>query len=159
VPKLTKPFCETVKPPDTGYHIHWDNRISGYGLRVTASGVRAFVAQGRVKGKAVIVTIGRFGLYTEDQARKRAQSLLQQMRDGIDPRDVKREDEAKAVTLRQLADTFFARPGMLKDSSRAEMERHIKTTFEKWQHRAIASITPAECRKRYEPTFPKWHAV
>lgn len=153
--KLTKPFCETVAPPATGYEIHWDDKVSGYGLRVTASGVRAFVAQGRVKGKAVIVTIGRFGLYTEDQARKRAQSLLQQMRDGIDPRDVKREDEAKAITLREVADAFFARPGMLKDSSRDEMDRHIKTTFEKWQHRTVASITPAECRKRYEEIATK----
>jgi hypothetical protein len=94
MPKLTKPFCDTVKPPAKDYEIHWDDRVPGYGLRVTASGVRAFVAQGRVKGKAVILTVGRFGLYTEDQARRKAQSLLQQMRDGIDPRDLKREDEA-----------------------------------------------------------------
>ena len=155
MPKLTKPFCDTVKPPVEGYDIHWDDKVAGYGLRCTASGVKAFVAQGRVKGKAVIITIGRFGLYTEDQARRKAQSLLQQMREGVDPRNVKREDEAMKVTLRQVADAFFARPGMLKDSSRDEMDRHIKTTFEKWQHRAIASITPAECRKRYEEIASK----
>lgn len=153
--KLTKPFCETVKPPATGYEIHWDDRVPGYGLRVTATGVRAFVAQGRVKGKAVIVTIGRFPLYTEDQARKRAQSLLQQMRDGIDPRDVKREEEAKAVTLQQVAKAFFARPGMLKATTRDEMDRHLKTAFDKWLTRPIASITPADCRKRYEEIATK----
>jgi hypothetical protein len=75
--KLTKTYCENVAPPAEGYQIHWDDKVAGYGLRVTATGVRAFVAQGRVRGKAVIITIGRFGLYTEDQARKRAQSLLQ----------------------------------------------------------------------------------
>lgn len=153
--KLTKPFCETVSPPASGYEIHWDDRVPGYGLRITASSVKAFVAQGRVRGKAVIITIGRFPLYTEEQARKRAQRILQQMRDGIDPRDVKREDEAKAVTLRQAADAFFARPGMLKASSRDEMDRHIRTTFEKWQHRPIASITPAECRKRHDEIAKK----
>lgn len=72
MPRLTKPFCDTAKLPTTGYEIHWDDKVPGYGLRVTASGVRAFVAQGRVKGKAVIITVGRFGLYTEDQARKKA---------------------------------------------------------------------------------------
>lgn len=153
--KLTKPFCDTVKPPATGYEIHWDDRVSGYGLRVTATGVRAFVAQGRVKGKAVIVTIGRFGLFTEDQARKRAQSILQQMRDGIDPRDVKREDEAMSITLREVADAYFARPGMLKASTRAEMERHIEKVFTKWKDRPIASLTPAECRKRFEEMATK----
>ena len=155
MPKLTKPFCDKVKAPIEGYEIHWDDKVAGYGLRCTASGVKAFVAQGRVKGKAVIITIGRFGLYTEDQARRKAQSLLQQMREGVDPRNVKREEEAMKVTLRQVADAFFARPGMLKDSSRDEMDRHIKTTFEKWQHRAVASITPAECRKRYEEIASK----
>lgn len=150
MPKLTKPFCDTVKPPAKGYEIHWDDKVSGYGLRVTASEVKAFVAQGRVKGKAVIITIGRFGLYTEDQARKRAQSLLQQMRDGIDPRDVKREDEAMAITLRQVATAYFSRPNMLKASTRAEMDRHIEQVFAKWKDRPIASLTPAECRKRFE---------
>jgi len=155
MPKLTKPFCETVAPPAEGYQIHWDDKVPGYGLRVTATGVRAFVAQGRVKGKAVNMTIGRFGLYTEDQARKRAQSLLQQMRDGIDPRDVKREDEAMSITLRQVADAYFARPGMLKASTIAEMNRHVEQVFAKWKDRPIASLTPAECRKRFEEMATK----
>ena len=155
MPKLTKPFCDTVKPPAKDYEIHWDDRVPGYGLRVTASGVRAFVAQGRVKGKAVILTVGRFGLYTEDQARRKAQSLLQQMRDGIDPRDLKREDEAMSITLRQVADSYFARPGMLKASTRAEIDRHIEQVFEKWKDRRISSLTPTECRKRFEEMATK----
>lgn len=159
MPKLTKTYVEKVHPPAKDYEIHWDrghdSAVMGYGLRVTASGVKAFVAQGRVKGKAVIVTIGRFGLYTEDQARRRAQSLLQQMRDGIDPRDVKREDEAMSVTLRQVADAYLARPGMLKESTRAEMDRHIEQVFEKWKDRPIASLTPTECRKRFEEMATK----
>ena len=77
------------------------------------------------------------------------------MREGIDPRNKRKQEEAMAVTLRQVADAFFARPKMLKDSSRDEMDRHIKTTFEKWQSRPIASITPAECRKRYEEIASK----
>jgi integrase len=155
MPKLTKPFCDTVKPPAKGYEIHWDDKVSGYGLRVTASEVKAFVAQGRVKGKAVIITIGRFGLFTEEQARKRAQSLLQQMRDGIDPRDVKRQDEAMSITLRLVADAYLSRPGMLKASTRAEMDRHIEQVFAKWKDRPIASLTPAECRKRFEEMATK----
>ena len=90
MPKLTKTYIDKVQPPAEGYEIHWDSghdsAVMGYGLRVTASGIKAFVAQGRVKGKAVIMTIGRFGLFTEDQARRKAQSLLQDMREGIDPR-------------------------------------------------------------------------
>ncbi len=71
--KLTKTFIDKVQPPSSDYDIHWDDKVPGYGLRVTANGVRSFVAQGRVSGKAVIVTIGRYGLFTEDQARTKAQ--------------------------------------------------------------------------------------
>jgi integrase len=161
MPRLTKPFCETVAPPATGYEIQWDDKVPGYGLRVTApnktnpEGVRAFVAQGRVKGKAVIITIGRLGLYTEDQARRKAQSLLQQMREGVDPRDVKRTDEAMSVTLREVADAYFARPGMLKEGTRVEMDRHVEKVFAKWKDRPIASITPDECRKRFTEMVTK----
>lgn len=77
MPKLTKTFVEGAEVPATGYKIHWDDRVPGYGVKVTATGVRSFIAQGRVKGKVVIVTIGRFGLYTEDQARRKAQVALQ----------------------------------------------------------------------------------
>lgn len=141
MPKLTKTYCETVAPPASGYEIHWDDRVGGYGLRVTATGVRAFVAQGRVRGKAVIVTIGRFGLYTEDQARRKAQALLQQMREGTDPRDTKRTAEAAAVTLEEVAAAYIdGRHGMLKPSTKAEMKRHVDLVFAAWKNRPIASL-------------------
>ncbi|MDP3656258.1 MAG: Arm DNA-binding domain-containing protein [Brevundimonas sp.] len=95
--KLTKAFIDKVQPPAEGYRIHWDETVKGYGLRVTAAGKKVFVAQGRVRGKAVIVTIGPFGLYPEDKGRAKAQRILQDMRDGIDPRDVKKQEEAAKV--------------------------------------------------------------
>ena len=79
------------------------------------------------------------------------------MRDGVAPRDVKREDEAMSITLRQVADTYFARPGMLKESTRAEMDRHIEQVFVEWKDRPIASLTPTECRKRFEEMATKGH--
>lgn len=153
--KLTKTFIDKVQAPAKGYDIHWDDRVPGYGLRVTANRVRSFVAQGRVRGKPVIVTIGRYGLYTEDQARAKAQSLLQDMREGIDPRDVKKADEAMAVTLQEVCDAYVSRPGKLKASSKAEIERHVEKVFAAWKDRPIASITAEEVRKRYREMATK----
>ena len=70
--KLTKSFIDRVKPPANEYEIHWDDGVSGYGLRVTPTGKRVFMAMGRVKGKLVQFTIGNYGVFTEDQARKKA---------------------------------------------------------------------------------------
>lgn len=155
MPKLTKPFCETVKPPAKGYEIHWDDRVPGYGLRVTSGGVRAFVAQGRVTGKAVIVTIGRFGVYTEDQARRKAQALLQQMRDGVNPNAAKKAEEAEQVTLKTVMQEYLNRPGKLKESSKREARRHVEQVFAAWLDKPITSITEDMVRKRHREMATK----
>ena len=153
--KLTKTFVDRVDAPAEGYAIHWDDKVPGYGLRVTASGVRSFVAQGRVSGKAVIVTIGRFGLYTEDQARSLAQKTLQQMREGIDPRDAKREETAAKATLQQVCDAYVGRPGKLKPSSADEMKRHVAKVFVAWKDKPIASITRDMVKERHTELVQK----
>ncbi|EMF9968752.1 TPA: tyrosine-type recombinase/integrase [Pseudomonas aeruginosa] len=153
--KLTKTFIDKVQAPVEGYQIHWDEEVKGYGLRVTAAGKRVFVAQGRVLGKAVCFTIGPYGEWTEHEARGKARKVLQGMREGIDPRDVKKADEAAKVTLRKVADAYMARPGKLKDSSKSEIERHVTTTFRAWEHKPIAGITEDDCRKRYREMLTK----
>ncbi|AZQ66063.1 DUF4102 domain-containing protein [Silicimonas algicola] len=149
MPKLTKTFVEGVDVPATGHKIHWDDRVSGYGLKVTATGVRSFIAQGRAKGKVVIVTIGRFPLYTEDQARKRALAALQRMRDGINPNAEKRAAEAEQVTLREVMEAYLSRPGKLKPSSSAESRRHVEQVFAAWIDKPITSISEDMVRKRH----------
>src|SRR5690606_25297541 len=85
MPRLTKALVEGAELPAKGYKVIWDDKVAGYGVRLTPSGVRAYVAQGRVHGRVVIATIGRHGLFTEDQARRKAQAILQGMREGVDP--------------------------------------------------------------------------
>jgi integrase len=154
--KLTKGYIDRVRPA-TKEEFHWDTELKGFGLRVTPTGKISFIVQGRVEGSAkeARLTIGMYGVFTPDQARDVAREHLRSMRLGFDPRDVKRQDEATKVTLRQVADAYFARPGMLKESTKAEMERHVDKVFEAWKEKAIASITPADCRRRYEELATK----
>ena len=102
-----------------------------------------------MRGKAVIVTIGRYGLFTEDQARTKAQRVLQQMREGIDPRDVKRQDEAMKVTLGAVCTAYVERPGKLKKSTRDEYQRHVDKVFASWKDKPILAITEDDVRKRH----------
>jgi integrase len=154
--KLTKGYVDRVKPGPKD-EFHWDAETRGFGLRVNPSGKMTFIVQGRLDPTkpAARLTVGAYGVFTVDQAREVAREHLRSMRMGIDPRDSKREDEAKAVTLSQVSEAFFARPGMLKTNTRDEMDRHLKTAFDKWLTRPIASITPADCRKRYEEIATK----
>jgi integrase len=153
MPKISKTFVEKVQPPASGHTVHWDGghdrAVKGYGLRVSSQGKRVFVAAGRVHGKQVQFTLGPFGQFTEDEARAKARSVLQQMREGVDPRDVKKADEAAKITLAQVMEAYIARPGKLKASSKREIERHVSKVFADWQHRPITEITEGQVKKRY----------
>lgn len=154
--KLTKSYIDRLQPVPKETFI-WCVEPKGFGCRVTPTGKVSFVVQGRVVGgvSAARITIGPYGVFTCEQARDVAREHLRSMRMGIDPRDVKRQDDAMAISLRAVANAYFARPNMLKDATRAQMDWHIEQVFEKWKDRPIVSITPAECRKRYEEMATK----
>lgn len=147
--KITKTFVDKVAPPATGYEVYWDDSVKGYGLRVSAQGKRVFIVMGRVAGKSIQFTLGPYGTLTEDAARKRAQKVLQDMREGIDPRAVVKADAAAKVTLQEVLYAYVGRPGKLKDSTAREYRRHIEVTFAKWAPLPIASITRDMVKERH----------
>ncbi len=67
--------------------LHFDSLLRGFGVRVTAAGKKIFIAQRRMGGKPVRVTIGYSPDMTVAKARKAARAALNAMASGIDPRD------------------------------------------------------------------------
>jgi integrase len=157
--KLTKGAVDRVAKPGTSKTdvLYFDTEPKGFGLRVTPTGKATFIVQGRVNGSAkeARVTIGSYGVFTVDQARDVAREHLRNMRMGLDPRDLKRQDEAMKVTLQQVCDAYVERPGKLKESSKAEMKRHVEKALAAWKDRPIVSITEDEVRKRHRDMVEK----
>ena len=140
VRKLTKSVLDSIKPGSKG-EFHWSVDPVGFGVRCTPTGKISFFVQGGVEGGIAAparLSIGCYGGFTVDQARDIARERLRSMCMGSDPRNVKREDEAKAVTLQQVSDAFFARPGMLKDNTCPQPE-HICTTSLAQRNKAASS--------------------
>ncbi len=147
--KITKTFVDKVAAPAEGYEVHWDDSVKGYGLRVSSQGKRVFIVMGRVLGKSIQFTLGPFGTLTEAKARERAQKVLQDMREGIDPRAVVKADAAAKVTLQDVLEAYVGRPGKMKDSTAREYRRHVEKTFAKWAPLPIASITRDMVKERH----------
>jgi integrase len=150
--KLTKTNIDRVRMPGTGTVIYFDTETKGFGLRVTASGAASFIVQGTISGqsKERRITIGTYGAWTVDEARRRVEQYKHQFEDGIDPVEAKKQNAAMKVTLREVADAYFDRPGQpLRESTKAEMNRHIDKVFAKWHDKPIASITIEDCRQRH----------
>ena len=67
---------------DTGF---WDRELTGFGVRVYPSGARVYVAQTRGPGGPKRVTVGRHGVISADQARRRAALIIARVKAGEEP--------------------------------------------------------------------------
>ena len=86
--------------PGKQQSILWDGKTPGLGLRVTAAGARSFVFEARLAGKTLRVTIGDVRTYTVAKAQAEATRYKVQTDQGIDPRQVRAEQNASQVRVR-----------------------------------------------------------
>lgn len=81
----------------------WDDRLAGFGLKVTPANSRVYLFQYRMRGgrgaKVRRYTIGKHGALTPDQARSEANRLAMLVKQGIDPQADKVEKKRQAVDL------------------------------------------------------------
>ncbi|GFZ89697.1 tyrosine-type recombinase/integrase [Sphingobium fuliginis] len=80
----------------------WDDKIKGYGLKVTPAGAKIYLFQYRIGGRGAKTrryTIGKHGALTPEKARREADRLHILIRQGIDPQAEKQDRQRKAVDL------------------------------------------------------------
>ena len=66
--------------------VFWDSELSGFGVRVYATGSKHYVVQTRAGGKpAKRVTVGRHGVITAEEARRRAALIIARIKAGEEP--------------------------------------------------------------------------
>ena len=62
--------------------VYWDRELPGFGVRAYATGSKVYVIQTRSKGKSTRVTIGRHGVITPEEARRRAALIISRIKSG-----------------------------------------------------------------------------
>jgi integrase len=138
---------------------YWDDRLSGFGVKVTPAGNKVYVYRYRIAqpGRAAQTaprkyTIGKHGELTPDQARKRAQELAALVASGVDPReqeiailDAKREAQReKEEHARQETELAFDRV------ARRWLEHY---EHEKEHRRSSVAMAELVVRRYLEPAF------
>lgn len=148
--KLTKTTIDRLPIPTSGYAIHWDDALSGFGVRVTASGIKAFILQRRIKGKDKRLTLGRSGALTCEQARKEAMRLLGKIASGGDPVAEKARNRLSGgVTLREVFGAYLQARKALKPRTVKDMHDAMKG-FSDWMNKPLLSITRNRVAKRHK---------
>jgi site-specific recombinase XerD len=113
MPALTKRAIDAAKPRAERYFV-WCAGLAGFGVRIYPSGKKIFIAQVRVGRFQRRVTIGAYGPYTVEKARKRAEDIIRAASEGRDPQREKWEAR-NALTVAELCGEYLgaARAGLV----------------------------------------------
>ena len=115
--------------------VYWDSALKGFGVRVYPSGAKVYVVQTRGPDGTKRVTIGRHGVITTDQARRRAALVLARIKAGeaLGPAQAARSQSGPTVA--EIAERYFleyvsvhCKPRTAK-AYRYLVERHILPAF------------------------------
>ena len=80
----------------------WDDKLPGFGVKVTPKGVKTYILQYRLGGrghKTKRYTIGKEGAFRATAARKKAEQLYGDIKNGTDIAAERREEQRIAVDL------------------------------------------------------------
>lgn len=148
VTRLTKNTVDAIPFSASGQVIYKDSQLKGFGLKV-GTGTKTYIAEGSPNGRSRLVTIGRHGVITTEQARKKAQAILQDMREGIDPNKVKKQARAKQLTLAEAAEIYLDAPKVRAPATLAEYRATLQRYFRDWLARPLSEITRKDCYDRH----------
>jgi len=161
--KLTDARVAALTAPMSGQEFIWDSEVRGFGVRITPTGTKSWIAQAKINKSTRRETIGRCDRlpirFTDENgreagARHRAKQLLLQMADGIDPREAKRVKAAKEITLQAAVDDYLlnnqTKNGELRPNTKRDIEQAMDSTFADWLGNPVSGITRAMCRELFE---------
>jgi integrase len=148
--KLANTAIEKITPPSQGAQLYWFESVGvrGLGLRVTASGVKSFILQRRIKGQEKRKTIGRYPELSATAAREKAEKLNGLIAKGDDPIALAKRAKLEATTLEQAFEAYFKHK-QLKPGTVTDMRRALTETFSDWQGISICKITRSKVERLY----------
>jgi integrase len=82
-------------PPGKSQAFLWDEDVQRLAVRVTASGAKAFIFEGKLNRSTIRWTIGKTSDWTIEDARKEARRLQTMIDKGIDPRELEEAKKAE----------------------------------------------------------------
>jgi integrase len=104
--KISERTVKSLSLPEQGNSIHYDDELTGFGVRITAAGAVAFILNYRVAGRERRITIGRHPEWSAEAARTEALNLKHEIRNRRDPL-VAREKEHGEPLFADLARDYM----------------------------------------------------
>lgn len=144
------PIPEKGSNGQTGQKRYYDDKLKGFGIRVTSGGAKTFFVEKLVKRTLRRMKIGRYGELTTEQARKQAQILLGKIAQGIDPLAEERANKMRQVTLKEVMADYLKARKSLKAKTLYDYQRVLDIAFDNWKSKPLVSITKDKVTKHHE---------
>jgi len=145
---LTDAKIKNLKPRQDKQYEIWDEKISGFGCRVSPKGSRSFVLVYRLNGRSRRFTLGPYSSLSLSEARKLAQKAKSDIIQGIDPAEKKKTKKAKTYNFETVVNNFIELYAKPRNKSWSETQRLLNTDFTKhWRNKDIREITKSDVNK------------
>ena len=149
---LTRRTVEALRPEDKSW-IAWDDRLTGFGVRVQPSGTKSFIVNyrpgdGGRKAPNKRVVIGRHGRITPDEARRRAQDILGRVARGEDPAG-ERAEARGAPTLADAFETYIDANPNRSDNTVRLYRQNLRVNLGDWLARPLDGISRQDVEDRF----------
>ncbi len=139
--KLTKSVIDRLPFAEAGKRYEaWDSDLKGYGVRVSAS-EKTFIVMRRVNGKLTRVTLGKHGVLTADEARKKAIKIISELGDGVDVNAEKTRKRDRSNTVSDMLESYFLARQELKPRTVTTYRDLFRLYLHDWQGKPIGEIT------------------
>ncbi len=128
----------------------WDERISGFGIRVSKAGTKTFILIYRHRGRSRRLTLGRYPVLSLADARDKAIDALRQVNVGTDPILEAEKINDASYQFDAVVDDYVERHCKIhnRPSTARESERALKKHFvSEWGKRDIRDIQPNHINK------------
>lgn len=143
---LTKRAIDAIPLPETGQVLYYDTTLQGFGLRATKT-AKTFFAEGYLGAKQKRVKIGRYGVFTPDQAREEARQILAKLARGEDPSAKSGAGVSLAVAYEDYKALRTGGQGkQLKAKTLAGYDWLIDAVLEDYKPKKLSSFAEADVR-------------
>lgn len=149
--RLIKSEIDKLPTPEGNERVeYYDTELPGFGLRVTKS-KKVYFVFARVKGEINKERhiIGRHGVLTPDEARKKARETLVQMANGISPNKLKAQERIRGITLKQALKAYFESKPMLREGTKKTYECLLNEWLSDWMEKPIKEISKKDVSRRH----------
>jgi len=137
--KISNSTVDRIPYTTKGQKFYWDDTVKGFGVRVGQT-TKTYIAQGDIRRRTCVFSIGKHGLYSADEARKVAKEALVEIGKGINPNERKRIATMRGITLRGAAELHLAAPKARSKVTIEGYNNYLKRYLHVWLDKELRAI-------------------